>query len=488
MPRRPPPPYGLTLTILRLTRGWSQKDLAGTTGLSRAVISEYETGTTELSRNRLEMLAAVLGWPPGSVDRVLFGLGLMQPAADAPVSPVDPNEEERWIIDQAAAVAARETAEAFRADLIRQRRQEKAAEARQAAETLWHRLKPLRDAERRARVAHQPEYHDSFLCERLCAESERAAASDANRAREFAELALFVAERVPGPPAWQSRLQGYTWAFIGNAKRVAGDLPAADASFANAKPLWQKGAFTDPGLLDEALFLDLEASLRRTQGRFEEALALQDQALAVAQPEKAAYVLVNKAKLLEELEDFEEALSTLQQAAPLIEEQREPRMAFIVRFNRAVNLLHVGKLSEAEALLGEARKLAVRLGNELDLVRVLWLDGRVAAGLGDQRAAIATLEQVRREFLARGVAYDFALVSLELAALYLGEKRTGEVRALAQQMVLIFAAQEVHREALAALKLFCRAAENEELTVQMVRRLLDYLTRARRNPQLRFEV
>jgi transcriptional regulator with XRE-family HTH domain len=487
MPRRPPPPHGLTLTILRLSKGWSQKDLAEGTGLSRSLISEYETGTTELTRDRLEMLAAATGWPPGSVDRVLFGLGLMQPSPDAPVSPVDLDVEERRIIDQAVAVGAREVAEAVRAQLIGERRQEKVQQARQNAEALWLRLKPLSPAERRAHVAREPEYHDPFLCERLCAESERAAASDAGRAQDLAELALFVAERVPGLPGWRSRLKGYAWAFIGNARRVGNDLPAADKAFARAKPLWKEGAPADFGLLDEALVLDLEASLRRDQRQFVEALKLHDQAFAFARPEKAGYILINKAKVLEELEDFEGALATLQQAVPLIEKQREPRMFFILRFNRAVNLLQLDRLSEAEALLGEAREVAVRLGNELDLVRVLWLDARVALGCGNQRKAIEIFEQVRQEFAAREMAYDFALVSLELAVLYREQDRTGEVKALAQQMVWIFKAQGIHREALAALELFREAAEKENLTVDMARRLVDYLTKARHDPQLRFE-
>src|SRR6185295_6789182 len=256
-----------TLTILRSAKGWSQKELAEATGLSRSVISEYETGTTELTRDRLEWLAAVMGWPRGSVDRVLFGLGLLAPAADAPASFLDPEEEEGRIIDRAAAVA-RETAEALRAELIRELRQEKAREGRRTAEPKWLELKPLWDSERRARIARRAEYHDPFLSERLCAESERAAASDARKARELAELALFVAERVSGPPALRSRLQGYAWAFIGNARRVAGHLPSADAAFARAWTLWREGAAADSGVLAEALVLDLNASLRRSQGRF----------------------------------------------------------------------------------------------------------------------------------------------------------------------------------------------------------------------------
>ena len=487
MPRKPPPPFGLTLTILRRTRGWSQKELSEASGVPPNLISEYELGTTGLTWERLEMLAACLGWAPDIVDRVLLGFGLMQTTPDAPVSPVEPDEEERWIIDQAAAGAGREAAERLRAILLRVLRRQKAGQARLSAEALWSRLKPLSRAERRTRVTQEPEYQDPFLCERLCAESERAAASNVDRARDLAELALLVAERVPGPPAWRSRLQGYARAFIANARRVANDLPGADAAFANAWKLWREGAAADPSLLNEALLLDLNASLRRAQRRFAEALQLHEQAVAASKPNEAGYILLNKSATLEQSGDFEGSVETLELAARSVQGEH-PRLLCVLRFNQTVNLLHLGRLEEAEPRLNETRELAIRLGNELDLVRVRWLDGRIAAARGNESDAMAAFEQVRREFLARKMAYDFALVSLELATLYLERERTGEVKVLAQQMVVIFTAQEVHREALAALKLFCGAAEKEELTVEMAHRLVQYLTKARHNPQLRFEI
>jgi transcriptional regulator with XRE-family HTH domain len=487
MPRTPPPPFGLTLTHLRLKRGWSQKDLAQATGLSRGVISEYETGKTALARDRLEWLASVLGWPPGSVDRTLFGLGLLEPAADPPISPVDPDDKERLIIDQAAAVAARETADVLRVELTREVREAKIAEARRAAEILWQQLKPFPAAQRRRLVVEKAEYHDLFFCERLCTESERAAASDADRALKLAELALLLAEHVPGPSAVRSRLRGYAWAFIGNARRVAGHLPSADAAFATAWKLWEEGAAADSGVLDQALLLDLNASLRRTQGRFVEALKLHDRALAVARPDKAGYILLNKSATLVESGDYEHSIETLDEAARSVHGE-QPRLLWVLRFNQAVNLVHLGRIEKAQPQLAEARELAVRLGNELDLVRVLWLEGRVYAAKGDKQEAIAAFEQVRREFLVREMGYDFALMSLELAVLYLEEERTSEVKVLARQMAWIFNAQGVHREALAALRLFRQAVEREELTVEMVRRLLDYLTSARHNPERKFEV
>jgi hypothetical protein len=76
------------------------------------------------------------------------------------------------------------------------------------------------------------------------------------------------------------------------------------------------------------------------------------------------------------------------------------------------------------------------------------------------------------------MAYDFALVSLELSALWLEDGRTGEVEALAQQMVWIFCAQGIPREALAALRIFSDAAEKRELTTEMITSLAESLHRA----------
>jgi hypothetical protein len=61
------------------------------------------------------------------------------------------------------------------------------------------------------------------------------------------------------------------------------------------------------------------------------------------------------------------------------------------------------------------------------------------------------------------------------------------VKVLAAEMLWIFEGQKVHQEALAALALFCNAAEKEEARADWTRRLVKYLYRAQYNPELRFE-
>jgi hypothetical protein len=131
--------------------------------------------------------------------------------------------------------------------------------------------------------------------------------------------------------------------------------------------------------------------------------------------------------------------------------------------------------------------LAAKLGNDLDRLRVRWLEGRLFVGLGKKDEGIGTLFRVREELISRGMAFDAALVSIEMAVIYLEEQRTEEVKNLARQMASVFRLQGVHREALAALKLFRDAAERQTVTLELARKILSYLRRAKKDPGFRFE-
>jgi hypothetical protein len=95
------------------------------------------------------------------------------------------------------------------------------------------------------------------------------------------------------------------------------------------------------------------------------------------------------------------------------------------------------------------------------------------------------LREARDGFVERGIGFDGALASLDLATVYAKQGRTGELKHLAEEMVPVFESRDVHQEALAALLLFRQAAEAEEVTLGLLKRISDYLQRARRNPELR---
>jgi len=167
--------------------------------------------------------------------------------------------------------------------------------------------------------------------------------------------------------------------------------------------------------------------------------------------------------------------------------QADPRLRNILRCNLALDFSHVGRFGEAAELAQQVREVAGEMGDAIGLLRVVWIEGRVAAGLCRTEEALSLLAQARREFAARNMGYDVALALLEEAVLLLDQGRTAEVKALTGGLPAIFEAQEVHREALAALRLFHEAAEQEEATAGLARRILRYLFRARHDQGLRFE-
>jgi hypothetical protein len=79
-----------------------------------------------------------------------------------------------------------------------------------------------------------------------------------------------------------------------------------------------------------------------------------------------------------------------------------------------------------------------------------------------------------------------AMVSLDLALLYLREGRASELRAIAEETHRIFVSEGVHREALSAIVLFQEAVRQDQVTAEYIREVASYLKRARRSPSLRF--
>jgi tetratricopeptide (TPR) repeat protein len=363
--------------------------------------------------------------------------------------------------------------------------EERIRAAREQAHQDWLLMRTWTAAEWPKLLEEAPQLATWALVERLAEESARAAADNVKRARELAELACWVARRIEGTQAWRTRVEGWARAFYANALRVAGDLKGAEAAFALSWSLWRSGVAAGPGPLDESRIYDLEASLRRALRQWPEALKLLEDALGLCRgPEGEARVLLITAFTLEQKGDFLEALAVLDRAEPLVDEEKEPRQMFGLRFNQAVNLLHLGRVGETRTLLGDLEKRAERLNNEFDFVRLLWLRSRVAAQFGDAKAAEACLLQVRREFATPGLDYDAALADLELAQLYLRQRRTVETRKLAAGAEPVFRRLGVEREAAESVELFWEAASRERATLEMVEEALAALLRNRPCPAI----
>jgi tetratricopeptide (TPR) repeat protein len=492
LPERTPSALSLALTFLRSAAAWSKGRLARALGhADESLLSHYERGAKLLTREKLESLVEPLGHPTEAVDVLLFAHQLIfpEPPQGEPASPVALSPEEHRACDRAAMAAGwtagHIAAEAVRGELTRMRKQEKADAARQEAEGLFQGLMAASGEEHSALVEAFPDYWNWALAIRVCEESVRRAVHRSHEALALADLALSIADRVPGEESWRSRLKGFAWAHVGNARRVANDLAGADDAFVRSWEFWRTGAGSDPELLAEWQLFSLEASLRRDQLQFSAALELLDQARAASgENQVAARTLLKKGNVYEQMGDSERALVALREAAPFVEATCDPRLVLCLRFDTANNLYLLSRYAEAAELMPRVRDWAIQQANELDLTRVVWLESRVAAGEGRAEEAIAGLEQVRGYFTSQGLPYDAALSSLDLAVLWLAAGRTAELKALAVAMGWIFKAKGIDREALAALTLFCDAARQERATVELARQVAAQIEKVMRSAPL----
>ncbi|HKH46378.1 MAG TPA: hypothetical protein VKM72_17090 [Thermoanaerobaculia bacterium] len=473
------PVESLVLAVLRTIADMKQKEVETAADAAPGSVTYYER-RQEPPPEVLAEYASGMRYPAYMVRRTRDLVEEALASRD-PARSVSPEEVARRELEERAWAGFRDL----------QSRLDEITEAwleHREAPYLWRRLERHTAKARLAMVRKSRDFWSPGLCALVCEKSVAAAVHDGREAEELARLAVELARRVPGSEAHRARLEGLSQASVGNALRVRSQLPLADAAFVRSAELWSQGAGTFHELLDPSRPLDLEASLRLSQRNLPEAFEILERALPLARSSRArGRILLLRAKVLEEKGDHVEALACLDQAEPHIVEAGEPFYLFTLELNRLVNLAALGRVGEVASGLEEVNALAKRLKSAPRLARCRWVEGRVAAALGQTEEAIAAFREVLGVFAACESPYDCALVHLELAMLLLEERRTGEVRALVAQMEPIFVAQGVHREALAALRLFVDAARQEQASVELVQSVLDFLRRSRYNAEVHFE-
>jgi tetratricopeptide (TPR) repeat protein len=356
-----------------------------------------------------------------------------------------------------------------------------------AAELLQH-----LPAHQRMLVANSPRFRNRFLAELLLAESHEACSRDPEQALGFARLALEVASRLDerscGGAELLNGLQARAWAQIGNALRIGADHPGAEAAFASAEALC--GRIEGAGLLDRARVLDLEASLRKDQRRFGQASRLLDRVITIyeklGQSHLLGRALSQKATLCGEAGQTEAEIVFLRHALELLDPDEDARAFLNARHNLIVALHESGRSREAFALLFNTRPLYLKLGDRMSLVRLRWLEGRVALGLDRVRQAEAAFREVLGALGEMGRDYDAAGAALDLAKTLALQGRTAELRRLAEQMLAALETRAIHGEALAALACFWTAAAREQASLALAGEVAGFLDLARDNPDLHF--
>jgi tetratricopeptide (TPR) repeat protein len=190
-------------------------------------------------------------------------------------------------------------------------------------------------------------------------------------------------------------------------------------------------------------------------------------------------VLLNKGHVCIWKGEFETATALLRQGLALVEPERERKLVAIAYHNLAYVLNEMGQPRDALALVTRARLLYLELGDSFCLIRLQYTEGKIALNLGRLEQAEGMLREVRKSFVEKGMVHDAALASMDLAQVYARQGRHGEIRTVSEELLPIFQARDLQREALAALILFQRAAEADAVTLALVRDIAAKLHRLR---------
>ncbi len=327
------------------------------------------------------------------------------------------------------------------------------------------------------------------LCCLLLESSHHLGFRDPARALEAARLGVRVSEQLSVEGYGDERvldLRARAWATLANAQRISSDFRSSDQSFLHAERLLSKGSGDS---LERARVLLLKASLWGDLRRFAEATRLLDRVLVIARrygdDQMVAKAQVKKGIVFGTSGRTEEAIACLREGVRGIDPRSEPRLVVAAHHNLIVYLIDAGSLSEAVRLLEAIRPLYEEMGDRMNLIRLQWLEGKVAQCSGRLSQAERLLLAVGSSLGELGLGYDAALLALDLAGVYARQGCTEKVRELAAEMLPAFQSREVHREALAALIVFHKAAQMDRVTLGLIQELSDYLRQCRENPGAR---
>jgi tetratricopeptide (TPR) repeat protein len=378
-----------------------------------------------------------------------------------------------------------------RGQRLLERRQAALEKERSEAPALFVELMACSQEQRNLLLSNSKRFRTWGIFELIIERSLEMGVRDPVAAEELSLLALRVSDDLDfafyGTELIED-LRARAWSHLANSRRIRSNLSGAEEAFEQAETHLHRGT-RDP--VERAMLLDLKASLRRAQRQFDEAVRLLQRAVTIflqyGHDHRAGRSLVNMSTVYHYRGTPAEGIPLLYRALDLISPEQEPRLLLCARHNLTDYLAACGRFAEAQSMYRKTRPLYRDFTDAWTQNRRRWVKGKIVRGLGQAGQAESLFLAARDGFVAEGIPYDTALVSLEIATLYAEQGRTADLKRLAADMVPIFSSLHIHREALAALAFLRQAAEAEAASLEVVTRIASYLRRAQHDPALKFE-
>ncbi len=275
------------------------------------------------------------------------------------------------------------------------------------------------------------------------------------------ELASFLRVGEHGPEVIAD-FRSRAWASIANARRMRSDLQGASEAMERAFSHLAEGT-REP--VREAALLALQGSLLRALRRLEDSKKVLNRAVEIYRAQGddhlAGRSLLTLGTVWHVDGDMAEAIAVTRRALDLVDPEREPALVLCAWHNLIDDFAEAGRFSKAAALAAKMEPLYRQYETLPIRYRRICVAGKIARGLGKRDEAEKSFLEARDGFLALDVPYAAATASFYLAGLYSEQHRASELRSLAQQILPVFVARGILREALAALACLREAAAGQ---------------------------
>ncbi len=338
-------------------------------------------------------------------------------------------------------------------------------------------LTGLPEAEQVERVRAVAGYAHPLVIRELVERSHSSRYRGPQEMLHFANLARLAAERMPAPSDGAAArkaadLMTRVWGQYGSALRVCSRPYEAHEGLAKAQAYRLQGT-GDPAL--RAWMLGKLTSLAISEERLREAVQLAEeggeifrelgdnQALAGLQTQKAVALIYSG--------ETEAALRALHQAIPLIEYGEDPYLLLSACHNLIRCYIDLDRPDQALMLYSEIREIYKDFDDPLILLKTSWQEGKLLCDLGHLRAAETILLRTRKGYMEKGIPAEVALVSLDLATVYVKLGLVDEVKRTVITTLPIFHALRVKLDTLAALLQLQQVADQEQQALEIVRAL-----------------
>jgi len=350
-------------------------------------------------------------------------------------------------------------------------------------------LDSLPEDEQVRRVSAGSPFVSPSMIETLVERSHASRYQDAEKMLRLAHLARLAAETCSPEDAGNDRrladLRARAWAQYGNALRVSGKAREAEDAFSIAQRYRREGT-GDPML--RAWLLEKITPLAIFQGRFHDAIEICNEAGEIYreldQNHLLASTMIQKATATLYSDEAESAVRILNQALPLIDHEEDPHLLLVACHNLILCYIDLGRPDQALQIYSETRELFQEFEDPLIQLRATWREGKLLRDLGQLQTAEATLLRARKGYMKRKLAYEAALVSLDLAAVYVKLGLVDKVKRTVLETVPIFHALRVGLETLASLLQLQKVADQEQQALDLIQALSARLEPLRRQ---RFE-